>query len=465
MNEVLLEVTDLRVRFKGEAKDTLKGISFEVWRGEMVALVGESGSGKTLLCRSLLGLPPSNSQVRGSFPRNIPQSIILQDPMTSLDPAMPVGKQILEASIDKRPTIATELLSLVGILEPELYAREYPMHLSGGMRQRVAIAIALAMRPQVLYADEPTTSLDADSVEGIMQLFADIKSKLGTAIVFVTHDLQLVRRYADSILMLEKGNIVERGSSQDIFENPIEAYTKRLIYYSTFSEHSHAKTPRSDAARLVTVKELSKNYSSSGRVKPVLRNISLDIFVGETLGLSGRSGIGKSTLLRQLCHIEKPSGGIVEYSDELSERQSVQIIFQDSRSAMNPRMRIREILGEPMFIKTGKPPDRNALLRLLDRVELPAAYLERYPRELSGGERQRVVIARAISTSPKLILADEPVSSLDVAVRTKIVHLLRKLKDEENLTLVLVSHDIPLLKHVCDRILHLGEINFVDITL
>ncbi|MCL1875497.1 MAG: ABC transporter ATP-binding protein [Synergistaceae bacterium] len=465
MNEVLLDVTDLRVRFAGAADDTLKGVSFAVKRGEITALVGESGSGKTLLCRSLLGLPPSNAQVSGSFPRNIPQSIILQNPMTSLDPAMPVGKQILEASSDKRKTIVTELLTLVGIPEPELYAREYPMHLSGGMRQRAAIAIALATRPQVLFADEPTTSLDADSAEGIMQLFVDIKSKLGTAIVLVTHDLQLVRRYSSRILILEKGSIVESGSPQDIFENPKEAYTKRLIYYSTFTEHSHAKTPRPGAKRLVSAGKLSKNYSSAGRVKPVLRNISFDIYEGETLGLYGRSGAGKSTLLRQLSRIEKPGGGTVEYSDELNERQSVQLIFQDSLSAMNPRMRIREILGEPMFIKTKKRPERNVLLQLLDRVELPAAYLERYPRELSGGERQRVAIARAISTSPKLILADEPVSSLDVAVRTKIVHLLRKLKDEENLTLMLVSHDIPLLQHVCDRILHLGEINFVDITL
>jgi len=454
-----LDVTDLRVRFSGAESDTLSGISFSIKSGEMIALVGESGSGKTLLCRSLLGLPPENAMVSGTFPNDIPLSIVLQDPMTSLDPAMPIGKQILETSVDKRKTVVTELLTLVGIDEPERARREYPAHLSGGMRQRVAVAIALAMRPHILFADEPTTSLDADLTDSIMQLFIDIKHKLGTAIVFVTHDLQLVRKYAERILIIEKGVIVEQGSPHNIFENPKQEYTKRLIYYSTFSEHSHADVPHTDMPPLISVKNLSKSYKSAGCVKPVLRNVSLNIYPGETLGLGGCSGIGKSTLLRQLARIEKPTGGSVEYSDELKGRQRVQMIFQDSRSALNPRMRVRELLGEAIVLKTGKRPRADAIIHLLDRVELPSAYLDRYPHEISGGERQRLAIARAISTSPKLLLADEPVSSLDVTVRTKIVHLLRKLKDEEGLTLVIVSHDVPLLDHVCDRILQLGDLN------
>ncbi len=453
----LLKIKDLKVRFSGAKNNTINGISFSVNQGEMIALVGESGSGKTLLCRSLLGFPPKNALVSPNLPSDIPMSIVLQDPMNSLDPAIPIGKQILEASGDKRKTALLKLLSMVGIPDPEHAQHEYPMHFSGGMRQRVAIAIALAMEPKVLFADEPTTSLDADMAENIMKLFVNIKQKLLTGIVLVTHDLQLVRKYADRILIIENGKIIEQGSPKMIFENPQKEYTKRLIYYSTFTEHSHVGTTGSSTIPLVSVRNLSKSYKIFNRSKQVLENINFNIYSGEALGLCGPSGIGKSTLLRQLCHIEKPSGGSVLYSEQLHEPQSVQIIFQDSRSSLNPRMHVGELIGEALLIKTGRQPDNKIIKDLLERVELPSDYIKRYPHEISGGERQRVAIARAISTAPKLLLADEPVSSLDVAVRTKIVHLLRRLKDEENLTLLFVSHDLLLLEHICDRIIRMDS--------
>ena len=462
MNGNLIKIENLSARFTGSEKDTLNGISFSVRRGEMLALVGESGSGKTLLCKTILGLQPKNVHVSGIRDLGGTRcSLVLQDPMTSLDPAMPVGKQILEAIPHKsRRTKARvcELLTLVGISAPMRSMNDFPAHFSGGMRQRVAIAIALAMEPEVLFADEPTTSLDAGLAESIMELFLRIKNDLETTIVFVTHDLSLVHQYAERILIIEKGSVIEEGTPFEIFENPKSEYTRRLIYYSTFSEHTHSAYSQFPSIPLITAKNLSKNYKiGRGRINRVLQNLDFDIYSGETLGISGRSGIGKSTLLRVLSRIEKPSSGEVVYSNVLRRKQSVQIIFQDSRSALNPRMRIRDILAEPLYIQTGKKPDREELAALLARVELSDTLLDRYPHEVSGGERQRVAIARAISSSPTLILADEPVSSLDVTVRSKIVHLLRRLKDEEKLTLMLISHDTSLLEHVSDRIIKLDE--------
>lgn len=458
----LVEFKDLRIRFKQDnQQDILKGISFYVQKGEMLAIVGESGSGKTLICKTILGLLPKNAIVEGEcITGKVNCSLVLQDPMTALDPAMTVGKQILEAIPNKKNKTkdrVVELLNLVGIQHAEQSIKQFPSQFSGGMRQRVAIAIAMAMEPDVLIADEPTTSLDSELADNMMQLFKNIQEQLGTTIVFITHDLSLVKKYAQRILIIEKGKIIEQGNALKIFENPENEYTKRLIYYSTFVEHNHSKKLDNTVnGSILSAKNITKSYKlGRGKIKRVLDNVNLDIYNCETLGISGRSGIGKTTLLKLLSKIEKPDKGEIQYSDVVSKGNKLQIIFQDSRSALNPRMKIRKILGEPLYIQTKKVPGDDILGELLERVELPRELMNRYPHEISGGERQRIAIARAISTKPALILADEPVSSLDVTVRSKIVHLLRKLKDEDNLTLMLISHDIPLLNHVSDRIINL----------
>jgi peptide/nickel transport system ATP-binding protein len=502
----ILEINDLRVAFKDaedrSTEETLKGVSFSLKKGEMLALVGESGSGKTLICHSVFGLLGGDAVVLGGSVRTSPDcrlSLVLQDPMSSLDPSMQIGKQIAEAlprqmrrEKNKAAERVRELLELVGIPDPEKSLKDYPSHFSGGMRQRVAVAIALAMEPDVIFADEPTTSLDAGLSRKVMELFQKVRTLLGASILFITHDLGLVRTYANRILIIEDGRIIEEGAPASIFESPAHAYTKRLIRYAHYadgSEHTHGNIHFHDgmahthpgggeahshyeitenslkldrmageAKPVLSVHGVTKRYRSTGsRVKTVIGGMSFDVFDGETLGLAGRSGIGKSTLARILCKMEAPSSGEVVYGEGIKRREDVQMIFQDSRSALNPRMRVRDIVAEALHVRDRVRPDERTLAELMERVELPASLLERYPHEISGGERQRVAIARAVSISPRVIVADEPVSSLDVTVRNKIVHLLQRLKTENGMTLVLISHDLPLLTHVCDRILTLRD--------
>jgi peptide/nickel transport system ATP-binding protein len=413
--------------------------------------------------------------------------------MSSLDPSMPIGGQIAEAiprerRYSKREKVArvTELLELVGIPDPERSMKDYPSHFSGGMRQRVAVAIALAMEPDVIFADEPTTSLDAELSHRVMELFRKVRALLGTSILFITHDLSLVRAYANRILIIEDGRIIEEGRPYEIFGKPVMEYTKRLIRYAHYadgSEHTHGNIhfheglahthaggdethnhyeisesslsldrPVDGAAPVISVRDLTKRYrTNSGSVKTVIDGMSFDVLGGETLGLAGRSGIGKSTLARLLCKMEAPSAGEVTYGKDIDRRRDVQMIFQDSRSALNPRMKVKDIIAEALYLEKRRRPDDRTLTALMERVELPASLLGRYPHEISGGERQRVAIARAVSISPQVIVADEPVSSLDVTVRNRIVHLLQRLKKENDMTLVLISRDPPLLTHVSDR--------------
>ena len=518
----ILEIKKLSVTFDDTLHndlDALNEIELELNAGEMLALVGESGSGKTVLCRTIFDLLGNSAVVRSGdiiSPPKSEMSMVLQDPMSSLDPVFPVGKQIAEAiknrkSLSKREIQSRiyDLLDLVGIDNVEHAALDYPSHFSGGMRQRIAVAIALAMEPKIIFADEPTTSLDADLATSIMDLFSEVNKKLGTSILFITHDLGLVRNYADRIAIIENGKIIEEGTPEEIFTNPHDEYTKRLINYAGYadgsshthgkihfheghphshehehalqhsheqaSEHSHQhaaeKSKRNlriisreivpddedNSKALIRVDNISKYYKTGrNSIKTVLENISFEIIEGETLGLNGRSGIGKSTLARLLCKIEKSASGSITYDESLLRNNAVQIIFQDSRSSLNPRLKVAEIISEPIYIQTGKRLSEEELEALMNRVELSADLLGRYPHEISGGERQRVAIARAISTRPKLIIADEPMSSLDVSVRNKIVHLLKKLKDEDNITFLLISHDLPLLMHVSDRIITLS---------
>ena len=535
MSEILT-IKNLSVTFddtQNIESDTLKGVNLVLNAGEMLSLVGESGSGKTLLCRTVFDLLGDNAIIRSGEiigPEKNDMSMVLQDPMTSLNPAFPIGKQIAEAiknrkSLGKQKTQERvyELLELVGIKDAKRAAFDYPQHFSGGMRQRIAVAIALAMEPKIIFADEPTTSLDADLAESIMELFVSVNKKFGTSILFITHDLALVKNYATRIVIIENGSIIEEGLPSEIFENPKEEYTKRLINYAGYADgtshthgkihfhegkphlhdgsgdghthkfahahnhpahhtHEHDKAPAhthkhsheesnmmkvevinedtEKAMPLISIRDISKYYKTGrNKIKTVLEDLSFDILEGETLGLNGKSGIGKSTLARLICKIEKPATGSISYDEALAQNNSIQIIFQDSRSSLNPRMKIREIISEPTYIKTRKTLTPEELSALLARVELSEELLDRHPHEISGGERQRAAIARAISTNPKLIVADEPVSSLDVSVRNTIVHLLKKLKDEDNMTFLLISHDLPLLMHVSDRIITLNDIH------
>lgn len=478
----------MSVAFAG--REVVRGVSFRLHAGELVALVGQSGSGKSQLCRALLGLPPKGARVSYELlerPAPEEMSLVMQDAMTALDPAMPVGRQIAEAGAAARGgTVAgrtggsglfrrimnrrfsgrarmqdsVALLRRIGIDEAERRAGQYPGEFSGGMRQRAAVAVALAMRPKVIFADEPTTSLDAGMRMRIMELLNRIREEDGTAILFVTHDLSLVREFADRVLILKDGTIVEQGTADEIFANPREEYTKELLRYAAIGDptnrthHTHGRVHyhKKETEPLVWTEQLCKSYPLGyGRTNRVLDRVSIAIYPGEVAGLSGPSGIGKSTLARCLAGLEKPSGG----RRFAREGLNIQMIFQDSVSALNPRMTAEQLIAEPLYLRDGKSPPWETILDLMRETELEPELLRRRPAQLSGGQRQRVAIARAIAARPDLIIADEPVSSLDVTTRSKIFHLLKKLKDEHGLTMLLISHDLPLLTHVSDRIVRI----------
>jgi peptide/nickel transport system ATP-binding protein len=478
----ILSVKNLNISFPD--KEIVCGVDLDISPGEMVALVGESGCGKTLLCRTLLALPPRGVAISHdslSTPPLQDMSLIMQDALSALDPAMQIGKQILETR-EKEPINILNILKTVGIKSPEKRSKQYPTELSGGMRQRVAIAIALTAKPRVIFADEPTTSLDADLRLQIMEILNTLK-KEGTAILFITHDLSLVRHYADRVLIMQGGKIIEEGKTADIFNSPQQEHTRELLSYAAMSspknhthgqihyhdlkmhsheqtgEHSHTtlrepeieKVP--EKTRLVKIMGLSKVYLYKRKdINKVLNNLNLDIYKGELIGLCGPSGVGKSTLARIICGLENPSSGSIEKAKNLN----IQMIFQDSLAALNPQMSVEKLIGEPLYIRDKKHPSKELVLGLMDEVELEPSLINRRPRQLSGGQRQRVAIARSIATNPDLLIADEPVSSLDSTTCSKIVHLLKKLRDKHEMTMLLISHDLHLLAHISDRIIKIN---------
>ncbi|MDD7602941.1 MAG: ABC transporter ATP-binding protein, partial [Firmicutes bacterium] len=406
---------------------------------------------------------------------------------SSLNPTVSVGGQIAETirlheKISRKEAMerAEELLGQVGIPEPHLRSRQYPHHFSGGMRQRVAIAIALASNPALLIADEPTTSLDIATQNQIMQLLQSlVRQNPDRAMLFVTHDLGLAETLADRIVVMKDGRIVEEGSTDRIFSDPRHDYTKKLLGYAAYGKgtshyHGHLgdpadgafwRTDQCDGRPLVTVSHLTKAFPlGKQQVRTVLEDFSLNIYKGEIVGLVGDSGCGKSTLARCLMGIYRPEAGKIK----LEEGCRKQMIFQDSASAFNPRMTLEQIIAEPLTIealrqkkKTGerilkrKESVREKVLEMMDQVGLPRELEGRHPYDVSGGQRQRAAIARALITDPDFLIADEPIASLDVSMQSQIVHLLKQLHDQRQLTLLLISHDLPMVEHISDRVVKL----------
>lgn len=532
-NENVLTIKNLTVAFEDDSGSAaVKGVDLSLHRGEILALVGESGCGKTVLCKSILGILCEKGRVRSGEIlldgtdlltltekqlqkyRGSRISMVFQDPMISLNPTICVGEQIAESvrlcrGLGKKAAAAetVKLMEQVGIPQAEERYRQMPHHFSGGMRQRVAIAIALAGEPDILLADEPTTALDIGVQEQILALLKRIQEERGNTIVFITHDLGLARDLADRTAVMQGGRIVEIGDTEEIFENPQHEYTKRLLSYADYGKgtgHSHGKYftdggrtqgvfakqndvncqtfaaertvenkhqyVESRQKKLIEIRDLSK-YFKLNKTKTVtaFEHLDMDIYEGELLGIVGPSGCGKSTLARCIMGIYEPSGGTVTYANEdmrdaddrslpaAQQRNWKQMIFQDSASAFNPRMTVEEIIGEPLLIMNRKKPPRGLILSLMEQAELGAELIGRKPHELSGGQRQRVAIARALSAEPEFIIADEPISSLDVSVQSQIVHLFKKLQTERKLTIMLIAHDLPMVQHVSDRIIELNH--------
>jgi ABC-type microcin C transport system duplicated ATPase subunit YejF len=485
----LLRFDDLHVRYG--ASEVVKGVSFDLARGEVAALVGESGSGKTQTVlaalrllgpeartqgkvlfegRDLLSLPPAAlNTIRG---RRI--AMIFQEPMSALDPFVAVGAQIaavlrLQGGLSRHTarTRAIELLDLVGIPEPHRRAHAYVHELSGGQRQRVAIAMAVSCEPEILIADEPTTALDVTVEARILDLITELKTRLGMAMIFISHDLGLVRRFADVIHVMRSGEIVESGPVQRILTAPEHAYTKMLLAAAPHATH---RAPRKNAPVLLEARDLSVRFALRGGLFAPRKEIKavdhadLPLREGETLGLVGESGSGKSTLGRALLKLV-PASGRVSFEDrDLTPlnrramrplRRSLQLVFQDPYGSLSPRMTIGDIVTEGLRVHEphlSRTERDSRAAQALGEVRLDAALRRGFPHELSGGQRQRVAIARAIILKPKLVVLDEPTSALDRSVQSDILDLLAKLQNDHGLSYIFISHDLSVVRAMADEI-------------
>ncbi len=499
----LLAVESLTVALPpgGDRPHAVEEISLHVDPGEILCVVGESGSGKSITANAVMGLLPPGLPVTGGrilfegrdlLPlspeakrrlRGARMAMIFQEPMTALNPVMRVGDQIAEAlrvhgAGAQAKRRVPELLEAVNLPDPAATARSYPFRLSGGQRQRVMIAMALALEPALLIADEPTTALDVTTQMQILRLIKEIQSRRGMGVMFITHDFGVVAEIADRVAVMQQGRIVEQGSAQAVLNRPQHPYTRALIAavphgrYAADTENGSVSFGDGAQGRrppMLTLRGVQKTYRRGGGWfgnRPVVRAIhdaDFTLHQGETLGLVGESGSGKSTLARCVVQLVRPEQGEILFHDTdlrpLSRsawqpfRRRIQMVFQDPFASLNPRRRVGETIAEGPI--THGVPREEALERareLLRLVQLDRGAMERYPHEFSGGQRQRIGIARALAMRPELLIADEPVSALDVSVQAQVLELLADIRRRLGLTMLFITHDLRVAAQVCDRI-------------
>jgi len=537
MNDIaqpVIEVNDLKVHFR-VAEGTIKavdGVSFRVPRGKTVSLVGESGSGKSVVSQAIMGILPRAAEIAGGeilfrdpsvaggvvdiakLKRGGPElrklqggsiSIIFQEPMTSLSPLHTIGNQIVEALRLHRKAgqaegeeLATDMLRLVGFPDPKRALNTYAFELSGGLRQRAMIAMALVCRPALLIADEPTTALDVTIQAQILKLIKDLQAELGMAVLMITHDLGVVANMADEIVVMYHGRVMERGTLDDIFRNPQHPYLKALLNAvprfdmkpgerlvpireiktevgSLLKQGARAIVESTEP--LLEVRHLTKRFTirKSGLFAPkasasalAVDDVSFNVRRGECLGLVGESGCGKTTTSKMIMRAVMPNEGSIKYHDGDKQvdvlklegqdlfdyRRKVQFIFQDPFSSLNPRMTVFDIVSEPLVIHNiGDEAERfERVKELMTLVGLDVRHLRRYPHSFSGGQRQRIGIARALALQPDLLICDEPVSALDVSIQAQVLNLLKDLKKELGLTYLFISHNLAVVDYIADRI-------------
>jgi peptide/nickel transport system ATP-binding protein len=535
--EPLLNIENLSIDFVTDNQTThaVKNISLQVNRGEILALVGESGSGKSVTSLSILQLlpqPPAQyssgkiifheeeqepidllriNQKKIRRIRGHKIAMIFQEPMTSLNPVMSCGKQVMEALLVHKKISSAEAkkqtlawFEKVKLPQPSVVFNKYPHQLSGGQKQRVMIAMAMCCEPSLLICDEPTTALDVTVQKTILQLIKELQQQQNMGVIFITHDLGVVKEIADHVAIMYKGEIVENNTTGVIFSNAQHPYTKALIacrpafhtkgerlpVVSDFlqqKESSSVKTitaaekPSSKKA-LVQVKDLTVLFPSKTNFlgKPLqfftaVDDVSFDIYEGETLGLVGESGCGKTTLGRTLLRLTEPAKGKIIYNNKditaLSKqetkqlRKDVQLVFQDPYSSLNPRLTIGAAIAEPMKIggiEKEQQKRKKRVAELLDRVNLSSNMMNRYPHEFSGGQRQRIVIARALALSPHFLVCDESVSALDVSVQAQVLNLLNELKKDLGLTMLFISHDLSVVRYMSDRIMVMNKGKIIE---
>jgi peptide/nickel transport system ATP-binding protein/oligopeptide transport system ATP-binding protein len=497
----LLEVNNLEVSFvtRNGVNKAVDDISFTVESGKITAIIGESGSGKSVACYSLLGLIPmppgridggqalfdghdllqsSEAELRKIRGRDI--AMIFQDPMTCLNPYMKIGDQLIEPLVYHRKVSprearkrAIELLDEVGIRDPETTIDNYPHEFSGGMRQRVMIAMALINEPRLLIADEPTTALDVTIQAQILQLIANLQKKRDIGVIFISHDLAVVADIADQMVVMQAGKIVEAGDREAIFEKAKHPYTRKLLA----AIPSGSKLFRGvEPQTLIRVENLCTWFEPGGKkaIVKAVNDVSFDVHRGEVLGLVGESGSGKSTIGRSILRLVPVTSGHIDFDGtdltslagaELKKmRRRMQMIFQDPFASLNPRMTVFDTLAEPLLLHgiENRKSVSQGVLKLMDDVGLARAFVRKYPHEFSGGQRQRIAIGRALATRPEFVVADEPVSALDVTIQAQILELMAELGREYGLTMLFVSHDLAVVKHIADRILVLYQGELVE---
>ncbi|MDC5519224.1 ABC transporter ATP-binding protein [Acinetobacter baumannii] len=537
----LLHIENLRVSFKGEDKqyiETVKGISFDIPTNTTVALVGESGSGKSVTSLATMGLLPvgqskidekskiifegkdllglSRTEMRKICGKDI--AMIFQEPMSSLNPVFTVGNQIAEVlclhmgmSRKQARQRVLELLKEVGIPSPETKIDAYPNQLSGGQQQRVMIAMAIACEPKLLIADEPTTALDVTIQKQIIDLLESLRQRRQMSMLFITHDLALVGEIADQVIVMRHGEIREQGNAEQVLEQPIDVYTRALLYCRPqMSQRPYRLPVTSDFMRqennilveqsfdvseiperkrglngdeqiILEVKDLKKSfYSRKGLFGKeefqAVKGVSFKLAKGKTLGLVGESGSGKTTVGLLLMRLHQASGGqaLIEGKDILSltekefakYQRKIQIIFQNPYASLNPRFTIGQILLEPMQIHGIGKDDaerKQIALGLLERVNLPEQAYYRYPHEFSGGQRQRIAIARCLTLKPEILICDESVSALDVSVQAQVLNLLQDLQDDFGLSYIFISHDLSVVKYISDQVMVMNHGEVVEI--
>ena len=538
MNDLALEVKNLSVEFnvRGQTIKAVNDVSWYVKKGETLAIVGESGSGKSVSALAILKLIPdppgkitsgsifyegedivkaSDIKIRNIRGKNI--SMIFQEPMTSLNPLMTIGKQISE-TLDRHLNLsrkniykkAKDILDLVQIPDSKRWLNGYPHEMSGGMRQRVMIAMALVCRPSILIADEPTTALDVTIQAQILGLIKKLQNEIGMSVIFITHDMGVVAEIADRVVVMLRGKKVEEGNVNEIFHNPKHPYTKSLLSVvpklgsmkgrplpAKFSNIDVKRSEGDDVVKtnnntLIDIKDnvrrsdppileitnLTTRFSiksgfgfSNGNIHAV-EGINLLLQQGETLGIVGESGCGKSTLGKSIMRLVEPTSGKIKIKgkdiislskkDMFPIRKDVQIVFQDPYSSLNPRFTVGKIVSEGMLLHQicKETEVREKLIEIFEKVGLSEFHLNNYPHEFSGGQRQRIGLARALALSPCIIIADEAVSALDVSIQAQVVNLMMELQEEYGLSYLFISHDMAVIERVCHRVavMYLGEI-------
>src|SRR6056300_220044 len=513
-----LKIKNLSVDYpmRKETVYAAKDVNIEVNKGEILGLVGESGSGKSTVGNAIINLidapgkVSSGSVILGDLnihddPKNIVKyrgnkiGLIFQDPQTSLNPILTVGEQLIETiqthldlTNDEAKNKSIELLREVGIKDAEKRFDNYPHQFSGGMRQRVVISLALCCEPELLIADEPTTALDVSIQSQILDLIKNLTKKRNLAVILITHDMGVIAETTDRVAVMKKGILVEIGPTKEVLGNPKAEYTKSLVSsvpptnkkinrFNVINKIDNQvnlkilnrwKKKKVIDQNLIEVKNLKKSFhdgifsESSSKDVIAVDNVSFNIKEGESFGLVGESGSGKSTIAKMIVNLFKPTSGEI-YFDKvcinkirdknvmLKFRRQIQMIFQDPYSSLNSRMKVYDIIAEPIRLHNTLIKDhelKDYINNLLESVELTKKSAERYPHEFSGGQRQRISIARALATQPRLLVCDEPTSALDVSIQAQILNLLKDLQEQLNLTILFISHDLPVVRQMCDRI-------------